>query len=224
MRLLLVEDDSALASALAGQLDRHGFVVDHASDREEAVLLLSARQYAALILDLGLPDGDGLDLLRNLRRQGQTMPVIILTARSETNARIGGLDAGADDYMAKPFAPDELVARLRAVLRRNGAFQGRDIVCGNMSFDADALTMRVDGCIFPLSQRETSLLALLLRRLGLVVTKRLAEDQLFGASETLGSNAIEVYVHRLRQKLQQAGARVEIVTIRGVGYLFRALP
>jgi len=224
LRLLLVEDDGALAGALAEQLGRHGFVVDHAAHREEAALLLSARQYAALILDLGLPDGDGLDLLRALRQQGQALPVIILTARAEINARIGGLDAGADDYMAKPFAPDELVARLRAILRRNGAFQGRDIVCSNLSFDVDAQTMRIDGDIFPLSQRESALLALLLRRLGLVVTKRLAEDQLFGATDTLGSNAIEVYVHRLRQKLQLAGARVEIITIRGVGYLLRAAP
>lgn len=224
MRLLLVEDDRALAGALTEQLVRQGFEVDHASDRDEAALMLAACQYAALILDLGLPDGDGLDLLRNLRGQGQKIPVIILTARSDITSRISGLDAGADDYMAKPFAPDELVARLRAVLRRNGGFQGRDIVCSNVSFDVDALTMRVDGSISPLSQRETSLLELLLRRAGLVVTKRLAEDQLFGATDTLGSNAIEVYVHRLRQKLQSAHARVEIVTIRGVGYLLRAAP
>ncbi|WP_206244491.1 response regulator transcription factor [Novosphingobium terrae] len=222
MRILLVEDDAALAAALTGVFDKAGFAVDHAGGQEDAALMLRAGHYAALILDRGLPDGDGLELLQDLRARGSTMPVIVLTARGTLDARISGLDKGADDYLAKPFSPDELMARLRAVLRRNGSFQGREVSCANLSFDIDNQVLKIDGESVALSQREGALLALLMRRAGLVVTKRLAEDQLFGAGDTLGSNAIEVYVHRLRQKLDQAGSQAEIVTVRGVGYLMRA--
>ncbi|WP_068090168.1 response regulator [Novosphingobium rosa] len=222
MRILLVEDDAALAAALTGVFDKAGFAVDHAQAREDAELMLRAGHYAALILDRGLPDGDGLELLQDLRARGSTMPVIVLTARGTLDARISGLDKGADDYLAKPFSPDELMARLRAVLRRNGSFQGREVACANLCFDIDNQVLHIDGQTVALSQREGALLALLMRRAGLVVTKRLAEDQLFGAGDTLGSNAIEVYMHRLRQKLDQAGSGAEIVTVRGVGYLMRA--
>ncbi|HZU63996.1 MAG TPA: response regulator transcription factor [Novosphingobium sp.] len=222
MRLLLVEDDRALALAVSDHLRQNGYGVDLAGKGEDAALLLATSQYAAMILDRGLPDGDGLDLLRGLRRQGHNVPVIMLTARSEIASRIAGLDAGADDYLAKPFSPDELVARLRAILRRNGTFLGPVAHFANMAFDLDALSLQVDGVLVNLSAREASLLALLLRRSGQVLTRRLAEDQLFGG-DGLGSNAIEVYVHRLRHKLSAAGARVEVVTIRGVGYLLSDL-
>lgn len=222
MRILLVEDDMALATALVAVFDKAGFAADHAERQADAAVMLATSHYAALILDRGLPDGEGLDLLQSLRARGNAMPVIVLTARGTLDARISGLDRGADDYLAKPFSPDELMARLRAVLRRNGSFQGREVTCANLSFDMDNQMLRIDGDGVDLSQREGALLALLLRRVGLVVTRRLAEDQLFGASDTLGSNAIEVYVHRLRQKLDNAGSRAEIVTVRGVGYLMRA--
>lgn len=221
MRLLLVEDDGALAQALMDHLDQHGFAVDRVSNREDAALTLATSRYAAMILDCGLPDGDGLTLLRELRQQGSNLPVIILTARAGIDSRVRGLDAGADDYLTKPFSPDELAARLRAILRRNGTFQGRESLFANLRFDLDTLALKVDGKVVGLSRREGDLLALLLRRSGQVLTKRLAEDQLFGATEIVGSNAIEVYVHRLRQKLSAAGAGVEVVTIRGVGYLLR---
>lgn len=221
MRILLIEDDRALAHALVDCLTEAGMAVDHGVDLEQAELLLATNTYAALVLDRGLPDGDGITLLRKLRQNGKGIAVLVLTARGEVQARIAGLDAGADDYVSKPFAPDELVARIRAVLRRNGSFQGRDIACANLHFDLDNLTLMVEGRAVPLSAREAGLLALLLRRSGQVVTKRLAEDQLFGAQEILGSNAIEVYVHRLRQKLEAAGSSAEILTVRGVGYLIR---
>jgi DNA-binding response OmpR family regulator len=224
MRLLLVEDDKALAQPLIDHLSQHGFGVDQAERREDARLMLSVSQYAAMILDQGLPDGDGLDLLREVRQQGSALPIIILTARAEINSRIIGLDAGADDYLSKPFSPDELAARLRAVLRRNGAFQGRDITFANLDFDLDTMALKVDGANVNLSRREASLLGLLLRRSGRVLTKRLAEDQLFSVHDGLSSNAIEVYVHRLRHKLNVASARAEVVTIRGVGYLLNELP
>ena len=222
MRLLLVEDDAELASALALALHQRGFTCDIAGCLEDAQLLLDTSHYFALVLDLGLPDGDGLDLVRSLRKRGRALPVVVLSARGALEARIAGLEAGADDYLAKPFSPDELVARLRAVLRRAGTYQGRELTCGNLRFDGDTTQLTVAGRIVALSQREAGVLALLMRRAGQVVTRRLAEDQLFGTGETLGSNAIEVYIHRLRAKLESAGASVEIVTVRGVGYLLRA--
>jgi DNA-binding response OmpR family regulator len=221
MRILLIEDDRALARALCDCLLAAGMAVDHALDLEEGDLLLATNTYAALVLDRGLPDGDGLSLLARLRQTGHGIAVLVLTARSEVPARIAGLDAGADDYISKPFAPDELVARIRAVLRRNGTFQGRDIACANLRFDLDNLALSIEGRPVALSAREATLLGLLLRRSGQVVTKRLAEDQLFGGQEALGSNAIEVYVHRLRHKLEAAGSLAEVLTVRGVGYLIR---
>ena len=218
MRLLIIEDDMALAVALAVMLRQSGFTTDHAINAGDAQHLLGTNQYGAAILDLGLPDADGMILLSHLRHCGDPLPMIVLTARSAVGARISGLDAGADDYLVKPFDPDELLARLRAVLRRRGAFMGRELSCGNLAFDTQNAQLIVDGNPVALSQREAALLGLMLRRSGQVVTKRLAEDQLFGMSDTLGSNAVEVYVHRLRQKLEAAGTSAEIVTIRGVGY------
>ena len=221
MRILLIEDDKQLADALSVHLAANGMAIDHASTLEDARLMLQTGTYAALVLDRGLPDGDGLELCHELRRAGHTIAVVVLTARSDIQARIAGLDSGADDYISKPFAPDELVARIRAVLRRNGNYQGREMTCANLTFDIDNLSLTVAGQMVQLSAREAALLGLLLRRAGQVVTKRLAEDQIFGAQDLLGSNAIEVYVHRLRQKLDAAGSTAEILTVRGVGYLVR---
>ena len=221
MRILLIEDDKQLADALSVHLAANGMAIDHASTLEDARLMLQTGTYAALVLDRGLPDGDGLELCHELRRAGHTIAVVVLTARSDIHARIAGLDSGADDYISKPFAPDELVARIRAVLRRNGNYQGREMICANLTFDIDNLSLTVAGQMVQLSAREAALLGLLLRRAGQVVTKRLAEDQIFGAQDLLGSNAIEVYVHRLRQKLDAAGSTAEILTVRGVGYLVR---
>jgi len=221
MRILLIEDDKALADALSVHLASKGMAVDHGCHLEDARAMLSTNTYAALVLDRGLPDGDGLELLQELRRGGHAMAVVVLTARSDIHARIAGLDGGADDYISKPFSPDELIARIRAVLRRNGNFQGREMDCANLIFDMDNLSLMVGGQMVALSPREGALLGLLMRRAGQVVTKRLAEDQMFGAQDLLGSNAIEVYVHRLRQKLETAGSQAEILTVRGVGYMIR---
>jgi len=185
--------------------------------------MLASAHYAAIILDLGLPDGDGLRLLNRLRARKNPVPLIILTARSDLGDRVSGLDAGADDYLIKPFEFDELFARLTAVLRRQGSFQGNQLSFGNLQFDITTRELLVEGTVLALSVRETELVELLLRRDGRVVPKRLAEDQLFGMNDTLGSNAVEVYVHRLRQKLEQAGATTRIDTIRGVGYLMRLI-
>jgi DNA-binding response OmpR family regulator len=183
--------------------------------------MLETMRYSAALLDLGLPDDDGLAVLRRIRQRENPLPIIILTARGATDERITGLDMGADDYLVKPFDFDELEARLRAVLRRQGAVQGATFTVGNMAFDSVARELTVEDVRVPLSAREADIAELMMRRVGRVVTKQLAEDQLFGLSDTLGSNAVEVYVHRLRKKIEAAGASARIETIRGVGYLLR---
>ncbi len=222
MRLLLVEDDAALADALRAALDRRGIASDHAANASDAGQMLSAARYGALILDIGLSDRSGIEILRDLRGRGDPIPVILLTARGEIGDRIEGLDAGADDYLVKPFAVEELVARLKAVLRRQGAFQGSVLAFANLRFDTDSRDVAADDRPVILSAREMELLALLMRRGGQVVAKRLVEDQLYGLTGSLGSNAVEVYVHRLRRKIEDAGATARIETIRGVGYMLRA--
>jgi DNA-binding response OmpR family regulator len=221
MRLLLVEDDLDLASALTDALKRHGVTGDHAATAADADLMLQTASYAAVLLDLGLPDEDGLTVVQALRRRNDPIPVIILSAREDVEDRIGGLDAGADDYLAKPFAVEELLARLRAVMRRPAVVQPRVLAHGNVRYDPELRELDVDGATVPLSQREAELMELLMRRAGRTVPRALAEDQLFGLESAVGSNALEVYVHRLRRKLEGAGASLGIETVRGIGYLLR---
>ena len=222
MRLLLVEDDRDLAAALAQALGRHGIATDHAAQAGDAEAMLAVADYGAVLLDLGLPDRDGLALLRGWRGEGVAVPVIVVTARGDTRARIAGLNAGADDYLPKPFDVDDLVARLRAVTRRRDALAGNAIVLGNGRFDTARRELTVADMVVSLSARETELAALLFRRVGRVVAKAAVEDQLFGLmGEGGGPNAVEVYVHRLRRKLEAAGATVRIETIRGIGYMAR---
>jgi len=222
LRILLIEDDAALADALGEALGRRGLAIDHARDIDEAEAFLAALDHAAVLLDLGLPDGDGMDVLRRMRARGDVRPVLALTARSRVDARIRGLHGGADDYIVKPFDPDELHARILAVLRRQGGYLGTSLRCGRLVFEVETRTARVGDLLLTLSTRETELLELLLRRVGNVVPKRLVEDHLFGTGGDLGSNAVEVYVHRLRKRLVEAATGVGIATVRGVGYLLRA--
>ena len=224
MRVLLIEDDRDLAQALTAALSPRGFAVDLARSGDEADAYLQHGDYAAVLLDLGLPDEDGLALLHRLRGRGDTRPVLILTARGAIDARIRGLNEGADDYLVKPFDVDELHARLLAVLRRQGGYIGRSLTCGRLSFDLETRLVRVADATIALSVRETELLELLLRRAGNVVPKRIAEDHLFGLGGDLGSNAVEVYVHRLRKKLDDADSGARIETVRGVGYMIVCKP
>lgn len=221
MRLLLVEDDLDLASALADALKRHGVSGDHAATVADALLMLETASYAAVLLDLGLPDEDGTAVLRHLRLRSDPMPVIVLSARQEVEDRIGTLDAGADDYLAKPFSVEELLARLRAVMRRPPVFQPRVLAQGNLSYDPELREIRVGEQAVALSQREAEMMELLLRRPGRTVLRGLAEDQLFGLDGAVGSNALEVYVHRLRRKIERVGANLAIETVRGLGYILR---
>ena len=219
MRLLLVEDNSALAELVAQGLGRSGFAVDAIGAAEEIQERLLSSQYAAVVLDLGLPDGDGLDSLRAMRARGDRTPVLILTARGSVHDRVDGLNAGADDYLVKPFATEELVARLQALLRRPGELLGNRLEVGGLTLDVAGRQVLIGGEPRLFSAREVELLELLMRRPGRVVPKGYVEDHLFGLEQPIGSNAVEVSIHRLRRRLQELGAPVTVHTVRGVGYL-----
>jgi two-component system response regulator TctD len=219
MRVLVVEDSEELAELLVSGLHRAGFEADRTSDLVGAQHALLSMRYAAAILDLGLPDGDGTSLLGEIRRRGDPIPVLVLTARGGVQDRVAGLQLGADDYLVKPFAFDELVARLQALLRRPGQLLGSSLRLENVTFDTQSRQVLVDRTPYVLSPREADVLEHLLRRKGSVVPKTFLEDQIFGNTAEFGSNAVEVYVHRLRKHLSEFGAKVCIHTVRGVGYL-----
>jgi DNA-binding response OmpR family regulator len=219
MRLLIVEDNEELAELLAKGLQTAGYESDVLSTVEDARVVSSTTHYAALILDLGLPDGDGLSLLREIRNRNNSIPVLVLTARGGLNDRIHGLRSGADDYLVKPFALEELIARLEAQLRRPGQLLGNSLRIANLEFDTQIRQASIDNQPQVLSARETAVLELLMRSKGRVVSKKQVEDHIFGHSGEVASNAIEVYVHRLRKQLSERGAKVHVHTIRGVGYL-----
>jgi DNA-binding response OmpR family regulator len=219
MRLLVIEDERTLAGLIRGALERGGFAVDVGSALSEAEDHLGLVAYDAVILDLGLPDGDGLGLLRAIRARQSALPVLVLTARDGLEDRVAGLDAGADDYLVKPFHMSELIARVRAVLRRPGAALGAVLAFGNLTLDSASRQVRVDGDTVELTVRETAMLEVLLRRQGSVVTREVLEQKLYSFDAQLGSNALEVLVHRLRRRLQDSGAALRVQTVRGVGYL-----
>jgi len=219
MRLLIVEDEGRIAELIQGALGRLGFAVDAVALCADARAALAVTSYDAAIVDLGLPDGDGLSLLGELRAKGNVTPVLVLTARDAVEDRVRGLDAGADDYLVKPFAIAELIARTKALLRRPGGALGMILKAGNVSFDTVERDVRVGGTSLVLPRRESAILEHLMRRLGRVVPKPVLEEKLYGLNDEHGSNTIPVHVHHLRRKLLEAGATAEIHTIRGVGYL-----
>jgi two-component system response regulator TctD len=219
MRLLLVEDNKELAALVCKGLDAAGFAADVVETAADARAVLATTRYAAVVLDLGLPDEDGLVVLGELRGRADGTPVLVLTARGGVRDRVLGLRGGADDYLVKPFAMEELVARLQALLRRPGELLGRSLKLGNVIFDTEARQVFVATVPQLFSAREVALLEILMRRGGRVVSKKLVEDQLFGLDIDIGSNAIEVYIHRLRKQLADSGANIQIHTIRGLGYL-----
>lgn len=224
MRLLLVEDERELAGLLKAGLKAAGFTVDHVATVADADAALEAESYDIAVLDLRLPDGDCLDLLRRRRAIGLAIPVLILTARDSLSDRVKGLEQGGDDYVLKPFHIDEVVARLRALLRRPNQALGVDVVIGNLALNTMNLVVTVDDVPLSLSRRELSLLELFMRRAGRVLTKETIERALYGFNEELESNAVEVLVHRLRRKLAGAAASPAIHTLRGIGYLMDDAP
>lgn len=219
MRLLLIEDNVRLADQVRAGLEREGFAVDAFGCVSDGEAAKASAPYDAAILDLGLPDGDGIDLLRGWRASGDSMPVLILTARDGLEDRVNGLNSGADDYLLKPFEMDELVARVRALLRRPGGVLGAVLTAGNLSFDTAAREVLIDDKAVTVSRREMGVLEQLLRRKGRVVPKDVLEEKLYGFDEEVTANTMEANVSRLRKRLGNAGARVTIHTLRGVGYL-----
>lgn len=219
VRLLVVEDDTRLSEVLVDNLQKSGFVADAVHCARQAHGVLQDIAYDAVILDRGLPDGDGIELLQQIRSRGSNVPILILTARDAVEDRVEGLDHGADDYLIKPFATEELVSRLKALLRRPGGALGSRLVAGNVILDTIGRDIQIDNRPVELSRREISVLEHLMRRLGRVVPKELLEEKLYGFGEELESNAVPVHVHHLRRKLEQAGATARVHTVRGVGYL-----
>jgi two-component system response regulator TctD len=219
MRLLLVEDNEQLGQLLARSLRLLGYSVDYLTAVAPAREALMRTSYAALILDLGLPDGDGLSIIKELRSRQDTIPVLVISGRGGQRDRVSSLRSGADDYLVKPFALQELAARLEKQLRRPGHLFGSLLQIANLKFDIQARLASINGQPLVLSAREAAVLECLMRNKGRVVSKRLVEQELFGLSTDVVSNAIEVYVHRLRKQLSDNGARVRIHTMRGLGYL-----
>jgi two-component system OmpR family response regulator len=216
MRILVAEDDPSLAEGLVRSLRHAGYAVDCVRNGEEADAALEANEFDLLILDIGLPRKSGLEVLRRLRARSSGMPVLILTALDSVGDRVAGLDAGADDYLAKPFELAELEARVRALTRRGMAGGSTLISHGPLSYDQIGRTARLNGEPIELSAREISLLEIFLQRAGRLVSKDQLVNHLCEWGEEVSGNAIEVYVHRLRKKLEPGGVR--IVTVRGLGY------
>lgn len=221
MRILLTEDDSALAELLTRICKQEGYSVDWVSDGVAADLALTMENYDALILDLGLPRLDGLEVLRRLRKRGSHLPVLILTARDAIADRVAGLDSGADDYLPKPFDVAELQARLRVLVRRHhgGATSAR-LELGKLSFDTTTQQVFVGDREIEFTSREREVLSSLLHRAGKVISNKALTSAISSWDMTIGSNAIEVYIHRLRKKLEPEG--INIRTVRGLGYVIEA--
>jgi DNA-binding response OmpR family regulator len=221
MRVLLVEDNPRLRALTQRQLRDAGFAVDAVGECGEAEAASRAESYDAIVLDLGLPDGDGGQFLRALRAAGKATPVLVLTSRDGLDDRVAHLDSGADDYMTKPFAAAELAARLRALLRRPGQILGGRLTLGDLDLDLAARGAEAAGRKLPLSRREIALLELFLRRPGRVVAKADIERAIYAFDDEVTGNTIEVLVHRLRRRLSDAGSRVALETLRGIGYVLR---
>ena len=218
MRVLLVEDHWPLAEAVFDALQRAGFAVDHAATATEARELSELSDYALVLLDLGLPDGDGLRLLPTLRKRGR-VPVIVLTARDQLADRLAGLDGGADDYVVKPVEMPELIARARAVLRRPGDRSDTILRLGTLALDTAERSVSVNEAPVVLGRRELGVLELLMRNAGRVASRQVLEDAIYTLDDEVTPNALEASVSRLRRALEAAECPIPIVNVRGVGWM-----
>lgn len=218
MRILLVEDHYPLAEAVTDALKRAGFAVDHAPNASTARQMNATTDYSIIVLDLGLPDEDGLQLLPDLRKNGR-VPVIVLTARDQLTDRIAGLDGGADDYVVKPVAMPELIARCRAILRRPGDRVASVLSSGSLELDTVSRSVSINGQPVALGRREVTVLENLIRASGRVLSRRTLEEAVYGFDDDVSPNALEASVSRLRRALEAAEWQTPIVTIRGVGWM-----
>jgi two-component system OmpR family response regulator len=221
MRVLLVEDHRAMREMIVDHLQERGFAVDETSCGEDAIAAADVARFDAVILDLGLPDLDGMRVLASLRRSYPELPAIILTARDSVDDRLLGLNQGADDYIVKPFSLLELEARLRAVLRRPGRRENVTYALGGVAFDTLSRQASFDGTPIDLTRREAALLEELMRAPGQVIAKDVLEDRLYALDDVGSSNAVEAAVSRLRRKLAAVHASLQIETKWGIGYRLR---
>ncbi|ADV88106.1 response regulator [Vibrio vulnificus] len=215
MRLLLIEDDTLLGQSMVTSLSRHGYTVDWLEKGSGVTSALKTEDFTAVILDLTLPDIDGLDVLRNIRSAGFNLPVVILTARDDIKDRVQGLDRGADDYLGKPFALEELLARLRVVIRRQSGSATEVIEVGELSLSLSEQSIRYQEAVLKLTRNEFKILAALMTNAGRVMSKDQLQQSLHGWDDSASDNAIEVHIHNLRKK----APNVPIKNIRGVGYI-----
>lgn len=221
MRILLVEDEMDMATALTAALSRHDIIVDHARTLEIAEEACRSGVHDAVLLDRKLPDGDGLSLIPIFRREQAGLPIIVLSALGSPDDRVAGLDHGADDYLAKPFSTEELLARLRAVMRRPAQMGATMVSVGKLRFNLTAREAEVNGKPLDLTRRELLALEVLVRRSGRTVTRSALEEAVYGYDDEIASNSLDAHISRLRRKL--VDAQVEIHGIRGLGYLLRAV-
>lgn len=214
MKILIVEDDHLLRTGLTEALTREAYICDAVETAKGAIQNMQTEQYTAILLDLGLPDMDGLTLLKQWRKKGMGLPVVIITARDALTERVNGLDAGADDYLIKPFDLTELFARLRAVIRRHQGQDGNMLVVGDVSLDLASRQAKKGDAPLDLTPREFAILSRLMLKAGKTVARELLQQDIYSWNDSLGSNTLEVYIHHLRQKL----GKEMITTVRGTGY------
>lgn len=217
MRILIVEDDAPLARSIVALLRGAGHAVDHVSTGEDALLIAGDEPYSVIVLDVGLPDMDGFTVLDRLRRRGDRVPILMLTARDALDDRVRGLDLGADDYLRKPFDTEELEARIRALGRRRGGDPVPEIVVGSLTINRSTGEARIHSQVLDLRRREWAVLETLASRAGQIVPRETLHAEVFGIDEPVGGNALEVNITRLRAKLPSDGPVIR--TVRGVGYL-----
>ena len=223
MKVLVVDDDPGISQSLDRVLKREGYAVSLAPDGEAALTSIAAAPPDVIVLDVAMPRLDGLSVCRRLRAQGNKTPVLVLTARHSLGDRVAGLDAGADDYVVKPFALEELLARLRALLRRTSSDNGGSLLTlDTLSLDRRTRTASRDGCAIDLTRTEFQLLELLLLNAGQVLTRDVIFDRVWGYDFETGSNSLDVYIGYLRRKTEDGGGSRLIHTVRGVGYIVRA--
>jgi two-component system response regulator TctD len=220
LRILIVEDDAPLARSIAALLRPAGHAIDHVATGADALMVAGDEPYGLIILDVGLPDTDGFAVLEALRRRGERVPILMLTARDALDDRVRGLDLGADDYLRKPFAPEELEARVRALGRRRGGDPVPQIAVGTLVIDRSAGEVRIGGEVLDLRRREWAVLEALASRAGQIVPRDVLLAEVFGFDEPVGGNALEVNITRLRAKLPADGPTIR--TVRGLGYLLDA--